>query len=411
MEFLSRCLAPLLLGLLLAGCSTEYVEGRYACTPRADGQCPPDWFCHPSDRRCYSYPPDAAGPDADADGDADGDDDGAADLEADLDDGEPDVPTDGDDGDGFVPCSGDSCDDLDPCNGTETCLVSGLCQAGTPQVDYTECTTGGGTSGACLASRCDPTLQEVSIPAGVFRRGDPAALPGAPDQPLHEVTLTQPFRIDRYEVTNARYRACVAAGICRVPASADSHTRDPYYGEPAYDQYPVVEVSWDDAVDFCTWLGRRLPTEAEWELAARGDCTRAAPTTCGPEDDGPYPWGAELATCDLANHAEPSTGYCVVDGDTDRVGSRTDGAGPYGVHDLAGNVAEWVADLYDPTYYLTTCALGCVDPEGPAAGSERVVRGGSWSDGPEKLEVSERASLAPGARDDGTGFRCARDEP
>ncbi len=401
-------LLSLLAAWVLGACSTAYVEGGYACVSNAPGQCPPGWYCHPIDLRCYSEPPPR--PDADADADVVDDGDDAADG-ADLGDVDPDVPTDGDDGDGFVPCSGDSCDDLDPCNGTESCLVTGLCGPGTPLADYTECTTAGGAAGGCFGGRCDPTLQELTIPAGTFRRGDPTALAGDPDFPVHDVAITRPFRIDRYEVTNARYRACVAARVCRAPAALDSHSRSPYYGDPAYDAFPVVQVSWDDAGEFCAWLGRRLPTEAEWELAARGDCTRVAPTTCGVEDLRPYPWGVELPTCERANHDDLVAGYCVAGGDTDRVGARPTGASPYGVHDLAGNVAEWTADSYDATYYATACALGCTDPTGPSTGANRVVRGGGWDSEPGALGVAERSSMPPGARDAMTGFRCARNAP
>lgn len=395
-----------------AGCSTNYVEGRYSCVPGEEDTCPAGWFCHASDRRCYSYPPDRPDvPDAEAEVDSGGDAGDGADVEAEPGDVEGDGAADAEEVDGFVPCSGDSCDDLDPCNGLETCLMTGLCQPGTPLPDYAECTTAGGSAGACLGGRCDWTLAEVTVPAGTFRRGDPTASPGDPDDPVHEVVLTRSFRIDRYEVTNARYRACVAARVCRAPDRNDSHTRPRYFDDPAFDRYPVIRVSWDDAVTFCSWLGRRLPTEAEWEMAARGDCARVAPATCGPEDERTYPWGDAAPRCDLANHDDDATGVCVSGGDTDAAGARPDGAGPYGAQDLAGNVAEWVADRYGATYYQTACASGCTDPAGPAAGAERVVRGGSWHDPPERIGVAERASLAPASRNDEVGFRCARDAP
>ena len=393
--------ASALLGLL-SGCSTGYVEGRYSCTPGRSDDCPPGWFCHSSDARCWSEPEDAgAEADVDAAADADRDADAAGDLL-------PEVL----DGDGPAPCEAGSCDDLEECNGVETCGTDGLCVLGTALDDYAACETPDGVAGECLAGVCDPALQEIVIPAATFRRGSPWGGDGEPDWPVHDVVLSEPFRIDRFEVTNARYAACVAAGACLAPGSRDSHTRHDYHSLPEYADYPVLRVSWDDAVAFCTRIGRRLPTEAEWELAARGDCGIVAPATCGPEDVPPYPWGVGDPTCDLANFDDAAGGAeCVVGGDTDEVGIRPTGASPYGVDDLAGNVAEWVADYYADDTYATSCATGCTDPTGPAIGSARVVRGGSWTDTADAIRVSNRASSGPGTRDDATGFRCARSGP
>jgi formylglycine-generating enzyme required for sulfatase activity len=395
-----RNVAPLLLVLL--GCGSDYVEGRYSCTPGRTGDCPSGWYCHESDRRCWSRPEDASG-DVDVVGsDADADADADADIDAPV-----DVP--GEDG---AVCEAALCDDLEPCNGVETCNAFGECEPGTPLPDYDECATPDGTAGECLGARCDPTLQEITVPAGTYRRGRRAGGPGEPDYPVHDVTITTPFRLDRFEVTNARYAACVAAGVCAAPASDHSSTRGAYYGDSGFLSYPVIQVSWDDAVAFCGWLGRRLPTEAEWELAARGDCALAAPAACGIEDERPYPWGATAPDCDLANFADPSAGgACVPDGDTDEVGARPLGASPYGLEDMAGNVAEWVADYYSATYYATACATGCTDPTGPATGTNRVVRGGYWGSGDTEIRVSARAESGPGKQDNGVGFRCARAAP
>ncbi|MBI5502872.1 MAG: SUMF1/EgtB/PvdO family nonheme iron enzyme [Deltaproteobacteria bacterium] len=395
------CLAAALLG-----CSTSYVEGRYSCTPGEPGSCPPGWTCRESDLRCWSGPEDAAPDGSDAGTDAD------ESADADVGPDQPDLPDETPEGGDFVPCTAEDCDDGDACNGVETCGTDGACVPGSAAPDYTECTTASGEAGGCLAGACDATLQEVAIPAGTFRRGSPWADPGAPDSPVHEVTLTAAFRIDRYEVTNARYAACVAAGVCRAPGSKDSHTRDDYDRLPEYAAYPVLFVSWDDAVEFCGWIGRRLPTEAEWERAARGDCALVAPATCGDEDLRPYPWGDAPAACDLANFDDAAGGGpCVAGGDTDAAGARPLGAGPYGADDLAGNVAEWVADFYQPDAYQTGCAAGCTDPPGPADGPERVVRGGSWDDVDTDLRVSVRSFASPGTRNEFLGFRCARNAP
>jgi formylglycine-generating enzyme required for sulfatase activity len=394
-----RIVALLALALPL-GCSTDYVEGRYSCTMDLPDNCPPGWYCHASDHRCWSTP---EGADADADADADVDAD--ADADADVATDELDVPVDTSDTsdavDGDVPCTADSCDDGNACNGLETCGTDGVCAPGTAAIDYTECTTAEGTPGGCFSGTCELTLAETAIPAGTYSRGSSAGGPGEPDFPMHEVTITVPFRIDRYEVTNARYAACVAAGVCRAQGSRDSNTRSDYDTLPAYAAFPVLHVSWDDAVDFCGWLGRRLPSEAEWEMAARGAA-----------DERAYPWGDLEPDCDHANFTDATTGIpCVTDGDTDAVGARPLGASPYGVHDLAGNVAEWVSDFYQPDTYATDCATGCVDPTGPADGPDRVVRGGSWDGDADAVRVSERSYAAPNTRDEFTGFRCARAEP
>ncbi|MBU6351486.1 MAG: formylglycine-generating enzyme family protein [Chloroflexi bacterium] len=205
--------------------------------------------------------------------------------------------------------------------------------------------------------------EEILIPAGSFQMGcdssNPAETCFGDEQPLHTVTLDA-YYIDKYEVTNARYKVCVDAGGCTVPVSVDSYTRSPYYGTSTYADYPVFYVTWWQASAFCEWAGKRLPTEAEWEKAARGS-----------SDTRVYPWGDSAPYCTKTNY-----NFCV--GETSRVGFYPSGASPYGVMDMAGNVWEWVNDWYDGSYYSVSPGS---NPQGPTTGSKRVLRGGSWQYG------------------------------
>ncbi|MBI5501888.1 MAG: SUMF1/EgtB/PvdO family nonheme iron enzyme [Deltaproteobacteria bacterium] len=238
------------------------------------------------------------------------------------------------------------------------------------------------------------------VPAGPFRMGSDPGEGQTDELPEHEV-LVSAFCIDLVEVTNAAYRACDDEGSCPGPLSRASWTRRDYYTSAAYDDYPVVYVDWGSASAFCASLGKRLPTEAEWEKAARGGCELVAPAGCGPEDERSHPWGDETPTCDLANFER-----CV--GDTDRTGTRPAGDGPYGNHDMVGNVWEWVGDYYDIAGYAD-CAAGCADPTGPATGSARTLRGGSWRNAPDYVRAPDRFGMDGESPHDFVGFRCAAD--
>ena len=238
----------------------------------------------------------------------------------------------------------------------------------------------------------DPFAAMVLVPSGSFRMGcttNNGYCNRADEKPLHTVLLSS-FFIDKYEVTNARYAACVDAFICTPPYRSDSHARPAYYANPAYANHPVINVDWSQAQAFCAWEGKRLPTEAEWEKAARGSA-----------DTRTFPWGDEHPDCTIANAYHQ--GGCV--GDTSAVGSYPAGTSPYAAMDMSGNVREWVNDWYKSFYYSVSPAI---DPPGPELGTQRVYRGGSWADF--AWGVMNRGMYAPRTWGDLIGFRCARSQ-
>ena len=172
-----------------------------------------------------------------------------------------------------------------------------------------------------------------------------------------------------------------------------------WYAEAGYADHPVIEVSWYGANTYCEYNDKRLPTEAEWEKAARGGCEMGGePGACeDPADERSYPWG-EGIDCEHANYSE-----CV--GDTTPVGFYPAGVSPYGLYDMAGNVWEWVKDWYDGGYYSISPRT---DPTGPESGTYRVLRGGAWSSGTHDLRVAHRTIYVPGGANGIFGFRCAR---
>ncbi len=226
----------------------------------------------------------------------------------------------------------------------------------------------------------------------------------ADEVPARQVKINA-FWIDQVEVTNGMYNLCVSAGTCRPPAGLNSDNRTDYFGNPEFQDYPVTQVTWFDANVYCQWAGRKLPTEAEWERAARGDDMRT------------FPWGDEPP-----NAANTNSGNTV--GDTSRVGSYAEGASPFGALDMSGNVWEWVADYYDANYYASSPTENPGGPADDSAGSHmRVIRGGSFQDTLFALRIPNRGyevgpdpfALPPNEAYYGhssvkIGFRCANDD-
>jgi formylglycine-generating enzyme required for sulfatase activity len=222
-------------------------------------------------------------------------------------------------------------------------------------------------------ARGDDGAEMVLVPSGAFSMGD------TPEFPAHKVMLDA-FYIDTYEVTNALYRRFRDATGRAAPDS----WRDSKFNGPTQ---PVVGVTWDDADTFCTWAGKRLPSEAEWEKAARGTDGRS------------YPWGNQW---DVRRTNTFHSGV----GRTTPVGSYPTGKSPYGAYDMVGNAAEWVTDWYAKDYYRQSPER---NPRGPNSGVARVVRGGSWDIS--TTSPAGRAFKLPDERSDRVGFRCAKSAP
>jgi len=229
----------------------------------------------------------------------------------------------------------------------------------------------------------------VYIPEGEFLMGADKSKDShaqSDEFPQHTVYLDA-FWIDRTEVTNAMYEKCVTAGACIQPYNSRSASRKSYYGNADFIDYPVIYVDWNDAQAYCAWTGRRLPSEAEWEKAARG------------VDGRIYPWGNTAPDLSKLNYNYPY-------GDTTAVGGYPSLASPYGALDMAGNVYEWVNDWYSSRYYQQSPSR---NPVGPALGSERVTRSGFyWANGNVAMAVrsTQRVPSIPQGSDI-IGFRCS----
>ncbi len=222
------------------------------------------------------------------------------------------------------------------------------------------------------------------------------------EKPQHKVYLDLYF-IDQFEVTNTRYAECVSAGACRSP-NASSFTRASYYGNPEFDNYPVVNVNWFDANTYCQWHEARLPSEAEWEKAASwSDLT---------QEKYIYPWGNNfdgtlVNFCDISCAWDwPNKNFDDGFADTSPVGNYPGGVSPYAVYDMAGNVWEWVNDWYQNDYY-STLGDNASNPQGPLKGDLRVLRGGGFSNYDNNVRTTYRDGYNPSNPVFSIGFRCA----
>jgi formylglycine-generating enzyme required for sulfatase activity len=235
----------------------------------------------------------------------------------------------------------------------------------------------------------------IAISATTFTMGSPPGLGEADEQPAHSVSLSA-FEIDQLEVTVRQYWECVAAGVCAAPNAYASQTNPRYLNDPVFDNHPVINIPWIEANRYCGWLGKRLPTEAEWEMAASWDPQRKAKFQ--------WPWGNEVAL-DRANLGQSPS-------EPAPVGTFPKDRSPVGVLDMAGNVSEWVFDWYKVDYYYYSLADD-TNPVGPTfrrgEGTGRVIRGGFYADSPMEARTTNRRHQAETYGYPTVGFRCARD--
>lgn len=236
----------------------------------------------------------------------------------------------------------------------------------------------------------------IVVPAGSFPMGVPDGDRdgGRDEYPRHEV-FVDTFAIDKYEVTNSRYLAFVRSTGHRVPQHPKDPARTLWNGDSISDSLvdrPVINVDWHDAAAYCKWVGKRLPSEAEWEKAAKGTSDRR------------FPWGNVEPTAKHLNYNQRWIGEKTLM----PVGSYEAGKSPFGVYDMAGNVWEWVNDWYDAQYYEKSPQK---NPQGPDAGVKKVIRGAGWQNETPTIRIFTRVESDPTVRNESTGFRCASNAP
>ncbi len=325
---------------------------------------------------------------------------------------------------------GAGCTDGDACTEPDQC-ASGKCKAGAAKTcdDDNACTKDGcdqakgcttealkdgtvcGAGKLCKVGAC--VEPRILVPAGPFWMGQDGAGSGN-NKPIHKVQLSA-FLIDRVEVSVARYKACYDAGKCsepkgvyenKVSAAGDSPKHYNWKGPADRAQHPINGVNWSQATAFCTFVGGRLPTEAEWEKAARGGCELYG-ADCATKTPK-WPWGAAEPDCTRAIF-DAGKGIGCGKGTTQPVGGRPAGKSPYGVHDMAGNVVEWVNDRFDIWYYAQSPAK---NPNGSNKSSQRGRRGGGVDAKAVQLRSSRRDGDGPmHAHERAVGLRCAWPAP
>lgn len=249
-------------------------------------------------------------------------------------------------------------------------------------------------SALLISTNAISKTEMITIPSASFQMGcDPNTdyiCAYVPEEKQHLVAIDS-FKIDKHEVTTAQYTQCVTAGVCSDPIIGGLM----HYGNPEAKNFPINGVNWYQAKKYCQWQGARLPTSAEWELAARGT------------DNRTYPWGNSEPNCKVAVMDRENAGYlgCGT-GDTLDVGSKPQGASPYGVMDMAGNVWEWTSDWYDTEYYYSSPKN---NPKGPKHGELKITRGGDFmSRQGYELRTTGRFPYYPSNPSPAIGFRCAK---
>ena len=230
------------------------------------------------------------------------------------------------------------------------------------------------------------SVEMITIPEGKFLMGSKAG-EGRPDERPQNKIFLDSYEIDAYEVSNKRYLNFIKKTNRKEPPN-------PYEEKPLSEtrevsKVPVVQVTWYDAVDYCRWVGKRLPTEAEWEKAARGT------------DGLLYPWGFKPPIISFVNFQKQWEGKKTLW----LVGSGNESNSPYGLNGMAGNVREWVNDWYSPDYYTS---IAKKNPQGPQIGILKVIKGGSWHSFKSDLRSASRGKGGFALKTDGVGFRCAK---